>query len=112
MDTKYIPPFVTLLAAAISCICSIIKQTDVTQALIRLLIVIVIFYIIGRVAQKLLLWVMELSKGNAKEEANENEGASPDEAGSPDADVKEEHAASGEGAQASQTGENVEMSEV
>ena len=104
MDTKYIPPFVTLLAAAISCICSIVKQMDVTKALFRLLIVIIIFYIIGRIAQKMILMVMGMAvkdiKKESGEESTEGEEASmdsydPDADGSSDESVKSDE--NGEG---------------
>ncbi|MDD6208751.1 MAG: hypothetical protein PUB10_09565 [Clostridiales bacterium] len=96
MDAKYIPPFVTLLAAAISSICSIVKRTDVTKALIQLLIVIIIFYIIGRFAQKIIYMVQEMAVKDVKKETDddssdtENEGASSDEDGEKEASLEKE----------------------
>ena len=54
MKTEYIPKVITLLAGAVVCIVSIVKDMDVTYSLEILLATLIIFYIIGIIAQKII----------------------------------------------------------
>ena len=58
MNEKFVVQFITLLASAITCILLAIKvwnnQIDVVRALVILLVVIIIFYIIGRIFKTVL----------------------------------------------------------
>ena len=47
MNTKPIPIIVTLMAAGVSCVISVIQGVDFTTFLVRLICVIIIFYIVG-----------------------------------------------------------------
>ncbi len=72
MKTEYIPKITTLLAGAIVCIISIVKQMDTTYSLAVLLAVLIIFYIIGCIARKIIENVM-ISNRFMKEEAEASE---------------------------------------
>lgn len=54
MKTEFIPKVITLLAGAVVCITSIIRHMDVTYSLEILLATLIIFYILGVIAQKII----------------------------------------------------------
>lgn len=54
MKIDFIPKFVMLLAGAIVCIITIVKDMDTTYSLELLLGTLIIFYIIGLIAKKLI----------------------------------------------------------
>lgn len=54
MRTRYIPSIVMLLAGTVTCIISLIKSFNMTYTLELLLGVLVVFYIIGLIARKLI----------------------------------------------------------
>lgn len=58
MRIRYIPAFVTLTAGAITCIISIINQFNVIYSLKVLLIVLLAFYILGQIAQKVIVFAI------------------------------------------------------
>lgn len=58
MKTEFIPKFVMLLAGAIVCIISIVKHMDTTYSLEILLAVLIIFYVIGEIARRIIEKVM------------------------------------------------------
>lgn len=55
MEGKNIPPFITLSAAMISCVICILRGASLYTTLKIVLLVMVIFYIIGRIVQKILV---------------------------------------------------------
>lgn len=57
MKSEYIPKVITLLAGAVACIVLIIRDTDVTYSLEILLATLVIFYVVGILAQFIILRV-------------------------------------------------------
>ena len=57
MKAEFIPKVITLLAGAVVCIVAIVKQMDVTYSLEVLLATLIVFYIIGIIAQKIILKV-------------------------------------------------------
>lgn len=59
MKLDYIPKFITLLAGAVVCIISIKNDMDVTYSLELLLAVLVIFYVIGLIAKKVIQMTVE-----------------------------------------------------
>lgn len=71
MKERYIPPFITLLAGAITSIINIVNQVNLLTGLKRLLIVIVLFYIIGLIVKA--LFKVALTKFAKKEETEENQ---------------------------------------
>lgn len=79
MKTEYIPKIVTLLAGAIVCIISIVKQMDTTYSLAVLLAVLVIFYIIGCIARRIIENVM-ISNRFMKEQSEDEQGEEGSEA--------------------------------
>ena len=67
MKAEFIPKVITLLAGAVVCIVAIVKQMDVTYSLEVLLATLIVFYIIGIIAQKIILkveQVIALSEAN------------------------------------------------
>lgn len=55
MEGKNIPPFITLTAAMISCVICILRRASLYTTLKIVLLVMIIFYIIGRIVQKVLV---------------------------------------------------------
>lgn len=55
MEGKNIPPFITLSAAMIACIVCIIRRVTLYSTLKVVLLVMVLFYIIGRIVQKVVV---------------------------------------------------------
>lgn len=55
MEGKNIPPFITLSAAMISCVICILRGASLYTTLKIVLLVMVIFYIIGLIVQKVLV---------------------------------------------------------
>ena len=55
MEGKNIPPFITLSAAMVACVICILRDASLYMTLKIVLLVMVIFYIIGRIAQKILV---------------------------------------------------------
>ncbi len=73
MQIRYIPATTTLLAGAITCIISILNKFDVLYSLKVLLTVLIIFYILGVIAQKIIFAVMKSgAKVNNMEEETDN----------------------------------------
>lgn len=58
MKTEYIPKVITLLAGAVVCIVSIVRHMDTTYSLEILLAALIIFYIIGCIARRIIEKVM------------------------------------------------------
>lgn len=75
MDIRYLPSLIMLVAGAIACIFSIMRGWDVTYSLIVLLIVLVVFLMLGKLAQKLIVSIMEgnMIKKNKKEKDGSKE---------------------------------------
>lgn len=74
MKVNYIPATITLLAGAVTCIYSIVDDWDTLRALETLLGVLIVFYIIGTVAMKIIVRVMEsnrVTKTSKEEEDTE-----------------------------------------
>lgn len=59
MKIDFIPKFVMLLAGAIICIITIVNDMDTTYSLELLLGTLIVFYIIGLIAKKLIQKVIE-----------------------------------------------------
>lgn len=59
MKLEFIPKFVMLLAGAIVSVITIVKDMDVTYSLEILLATLIIFYIIGLIAKKIIQKVLE-----------------------------------------------------
>jgi len=55
VEGKNIPPFITLTAAMIACVICIMRRASLYTTLKIVLLVMVIFFIIGRIAQKILV---------------------------------------------------------
>lgn len=52
MEGKNIPPFITLTAAMIACVICIVRHASLFFTLKTVLLVMILFYIIGKIAQK------------------------------------------------------------
>lgn len=59
MKLEFVPKFVMLLAGAIVSVITIVKDMDVTYSLGILLATLIIFYIIGLIAKKIIQKVLE-----------------------------------------------------
>ncbi|MDD5899572.1 MAG: hypothetical protein PUC73_01505 [Lachnospiraceae bacterium] len=55
MEGKNIPPFITLTAALIACVFCILHHASLYTTLKIVLLVMIVFYCIGRIVQKILL---------------------------------------------------------
>ena len=55
MEGKNIPPLITLSAAMIACVICILRDASLYTTLKIVLLVMLIFYLIGRIAQKILV---------------------------------------------------------
>ncbi len=62
MKLRYIPAVITLIAGTITSIISIIYQNNVIHSLILLLVVLIVFYIIGNIAKRIIAYAMMLPK--------------------------------------------------
>jgi len=71
MKERYIPPFIMLIAGAITSIINIVNQVELITGLERLLLVIIIFYFIGLVTKA--ITVMALTKFAKKEQTEEKQ---------------------------------------
>ncbi|RKI28880.1 hypothetical protein D7V82_08155 [bacterium 1xD8-6] len=72
MKLEFIPKFIMLLAGAVVSIITIINDMDVTYSLELLLATLIIFYIIGLIAKKIIQKVME-SNMFVKQQAGDTE---------------------------------------
>lgn len=95
MKTEYIPKVITLLAGAVVCIVSIVRHMDTTYSLEILLAALIIFYIIGCIARRIIEKVMT-SNRFIKEVTDETENAQEGSEETEDADGGEKDAQSQE----------------
>ena len=58
MKTEYIPKVITLLSGVVVCIISIVRHMDTTYSLEILLAALIIFYVIGCIARRIIERVM------------------------------------------------------
>lgn len=72
MKLGFLPKVVTLLAAAVVCIVAIITHADTTYSLEVLLATIIIFYIIGLIAQKIINKVEKSNRFIMEKQENED----------------------------------------
>lgn len=70
MRERYIAPAVMLIAGAITSILNIVNDVDFLFGLKRLLAVLIIFYIIGKIATKIISKVTSVEKKDAESEEN------------------------------------------
>ncbi len=92
MEGKNIPPFITLSAAMISCVICILRGASLYTTLKIVLLVMVIFYIIGRIAQKILVKIDQ----DAEEAALERQRLEQEQAARELAEAELEKQAEGE----------------
>ncbi len=71
MKERYIPPFIMLLAGAITSVINIIYKVELVTGLKRLLLVIVVFYIVGMIVKTIVK--VALTKFAKKEETEVND---------------------------------------
>lgn len=69
MNRRYIAPLVTLLALATTSILNIVYKISLYKSTIRLLIVFIIFYVIGKIAEKIIITVIHKDELNQLAEA-------------------------------------------
>jgi hypothetical protein len=70
MKERYIAPAIMLVAGAITSILNIVNGIEFLKGLERLLIVLIIFYIIGKIAAKVIKKVTNMAKKSSDEEEN------------------------------------------
>ncbi len=61
MKTEYIAKFIALLAGAVVCIVCVVKDVEIVRALWMLLATLIIFYIIGGIARKIIERVRDIN---------------------------------------------------
>ena len=64
MREKFITPFIVLIALFIISIVNIINKVNIFESMIRLLIVFIIFYIIGKISEKIIIRAINKDKLN------------------------------------------------
>ena len=69
MNRRYIAPLVTLLALAATSVLNIIYKVSLYKSTIRLLIVFITFYVIGKIAEKIIVTVIREDQLNQLAEA-------------------------------------------
>jgi|GEM_PF-4372421 len=69
MNRRYVAPLVTLLALAITSVLNIIYKISLYKSTIRLLIVFIAFYVIGKIAEKIIVAVIREDQLNQLAEA-------------------------------------------
>ena len=72
MQKRYIAPVIMLIAGAIISICNLYYKIGLSESLKRLLITLVVFYIIGKIATYVISKVTKSSK-NKKTQEDEDE---------------------------------------
>ncbi len=91
MRERYIPAIVMLLAGAITSIINIVNKVKVNDGLLRLLLVLVIFYFVGLIIKAIIVRTVinAPKKGDEilEEEAEDTQEKEPEEAG-PGAKIK------------------------
>jgi fructose-specific phosphotransferase system IIC component len=85
MRERYIPAFIMLLAGAITSIFNIVNHVPVYDALKRLLIVLIIFYILGLIVKGIIVKLIINASVREKELQEEKE-----DEGSKDTELQEE----------------------
>lgn len=94
MDLRYIPSLIMLVAGAITCIMAIVRGWDVTYSLVVLLVVLVVFWLLGIVAQKFIIAIIE---GNAVKKKKKDNVQEPE--GMPEAVPAQQVSSEGESEQ-------------
>lgn len=61
MKTEFIPKIITLLAGAVVCIVCIVRDIDTLYSLEALLVTLIIFYIIGCIAKRIIGRVKDIN---------------------------------------------------
>ncbi len=59
MKGKYIPAIITLVAGLVTSIICLVKGVEIIRSLITLLLVLIIFYIVGRIAKFIIVKTLE-----------------------------------------------------
>ncbi|MCR5640378.1 MAG: hypothetical protein K6G04_03380 [Lachnospiraceae bacterium] len=92
MNTKMIPPFVALMACAISCIVSIVQHVAFGTFTVRLVVSALLFLTIGSIVKMVLDWALapeaELPE-DMEEESSDEAGETSEEATSDEASEDE-----------------------
>ena len=70
MRDRLLPALITLLAGAITCIIDIYRKAPLIPSLIRLLLVIIIFYILGLIAKAIIKKALAPKAKTPAEEEN------------------------------------------
>lgn len=73
MKDRYIPPFITLLAGAVTSIINIVNKVELVTGLKRLLLVIILFYILGQIVKAVLKVALTKFAKNEETEDNKEE---------------------------------------
>lgn len=68
MQERYIAPGIMLVAGAITSVITIINQVEFFESLKRLLIVLILFYIIGKIATKIIIKFTVVEKKSEQSE--------------------------------------------
>ena len=83
MKTKWLPALIMLLAGAINCVLAFAKRLSPLAFTVRLLLVLIIFYVLGTLVQ----WIVDANFKEMEEQPGEEEGTSGE--GDADAELEE-----------------------
>lgn len=72
MEGKNIPPFITLTAAMIACILCLIRRATLYSTLKIVFLVMILFYIIGRIAQAIIIKINRDAEKAAEQRQRES----------------------------------------
>lgn len=78
MRSRYIPAFVMLLAALVTIIFSMVMKFDKSYSVRLLFVVLIIFYIIGTIAKKIIVRVLNPTINSDEPESEETTTVSED----------------------------------
>lgn len=79
MNKRYIAPVIMLIAGAVTSIINIAFKVEISESLKRLLVTLILFYIIGKIAAAVIGNVTNLPNGDSNKDTDENSSESPAE---------------------------------
>ncbi|MBR6535955.1 MAG: hypothetical protein IKT67_02030 [Lachnospiraceae bacterium] len=104
MEGKNIPPFITLSAAMIACVICILRGATLYTTLKIVLLVMVVFYIIGRIVQAILVKINKDAEEAALERQRIQQELAAKELAEAELEKQaEQETAAGEGASSEET---------
>lgn len=107
MEGKNISPIITLTAASIACVICILRGATLYSTLKIVLLVMIVFYIIGRIVQKVLVKIDQDAEEAALQRQREEQELAARELA--EAELNKQNEENAEGTEAGQAVENKEQ---